>query len=253
MKRIATRAAELDVTLVSPDSPDTPDTPDTPVGSAAAAPLVVFSHGFGAPGTDLVSLAEEMVLLEPALAAATFAFPSGPIDLSPLGLWGGRAWFPIDMQALDAAQREGRIDVLAGAEPPGMAAARKKLRAALEVLMGKRPWSRVVLGGFSQGAMMALDLALRLEEAVAAVIAFSPTLVDRATWQRGAALRQGLPVFVSHGRQDPLLPFRGTGALVEMLAAAGVAVEVVPFEGGHTIPFEALQRASTVVRQALFR
>lgn len=242
MKRIATRAAELDVQLI---------THDTSQPAPDGDPLVLFCHGFGAPGTDLVPLAEEMIALEPALAAATFAFPAAPIDLGPLGLWGGRAWFPIDMQALDVAQREGRIDVLAGAEPPGMAVARKKLRAAVEVLMGRRAWSRVVLGGFSQGAMMALDLALRLEEPVAAVIAFSPTLVDRPTWQRGAAMRTGLPVFVSHGRQDPLLPFRGTQALVDLLATAGVAVELVPFDGGHTIPLEALQRASAVVRKAL--
>ncbi len=242
MKRITTRAGELDVTLVTPDEPAEP---------ARDAPLVVFCHGFGAPGTDLVSLAPEMVALDPALARATFAFPAAPIDLSPLGLWGGRAWFPIDMQALDLANREGRIDVLAANEPPGMAQARKKLRLTVEALMADRPWSRVVLGGFSQGAMMALDLALRLEEAVAAVVAFSPTLVDRESWRRAAPRRAGLPVFISHGRQDPLLPIRGTEALVALLGDSGVAVDFLPFDGPHTISFEALERAALLVASAV--
>jgi len=234
VKRISTRSGELDVTIVS-------------AAGNTGSTLVVFCHGFGAPGTDLVPFAGEFVALAPGLAAATFAFPAGPIDLSSIGLYGGRAWFPIDMQALDLANRAGRSDVLAAAEPPGMGAARKKLRAAVEALMGDRPWSRVVLGGFSQGAMMAIDLALRLEEAPAAVIAFSPTLVDRPSWERAATLRKGLRVLITHGRQDPLLPIRGTEALVAMLSAAGVAVDYLPFEGGHTIPFEALERAAKLL------
>lgn len=238
MKRISTRSGELDVNLVTADGKP-----------SATSTLVVFCHGFGAPGSDLVALAGELVELEPSLAANTYAFPAGPIDLSSIGLYGGRAWFPIDMAALDQANRAGRIDVLAASEPPGMGAARKKLRTAIEALMGGRQWSQVVLGGFSQGAMMALDLALRLEEAPAAVIAFSPTLVDRTSWERAAALRKGLRVFISHGRQDPLLPIRGTEALVALLSAAGVAVDYLPFDGPHTIPFEALERAATHLRE----
>lgn len=232
MKHITTQAGDLEVRLVGPTD---------------ASHLVVLCHGFGAPGTDLVSLAPEMATLEPALAEVAFAFPAAPIDLSPFGLWGGRAWFPIDMQALDLANRAGRTDLLAAAEPPGMAKARKQLRVAIEQLMGRRPWSRVVLGGFSQGAMMALDLALRLEEACAAVVAFSPTLVDRRAWERGAALRQGLPVFVAHGRQDPLLPVGGSEALVALLRRAGVAVDYHPFDGPHTIDYESLRRASRML------
>jgi len=238
LKRISTRSGELDVNIVTADGKGSP-----------TSTLVVFCHGFGAPGSDLVALAGELVQLQPSLAGATFAFPAGPIDLSSIGLYGGRAWFPIDMQALDQANRAGRIDVLAAAEPPGMGAARKKLRTAIEALMGGRQWSQVVLGGFSQGAMMALDLALRLEEAPAAVIAFSPTLVDRASWERAAARRLGLRVLITHGRQDPLLPIRGTEALVTLLSAAGVAVDYLPFDGPHTIPFEALERAAVLLRE----
>jgi len=247
LKRISTRSGELDVNIISAMGSPSGLLPGATGASASNSPLVVFCHGFGAPGTDLVPLAGELVALSPALAANTYAFPAGPIDLTSIGLYGGRAWFPIDMQALDLANRAGRIDVLAASEPAGMGAARKKLRTAIEALMGGRPWSQVILGGFSQGAMMALDLALRLEEAPAAVIAFSPTLVDRASWERAAALRKGLRVFISHGRQDPLLPIRGTEALVALLSAAGVAVDYLPFDGPHTIPFEALERAALLL------
>jgi len=239
MKHLTTRAGELNVVLTGalPGPPMTPTTEAEPL-------LIVFCHGFGAPGGDLVPLAAELVTLEPRLSACCFAFPEGPLDLSPLGLWGGRAWFPIDVAAFEAGDRPGRTDLLAAAEPPGMGSARKQLHVAISALMRGRPWSRVVLGGFSQGAMMALDLALRLEEAPAAVLAFSPTLLNRAVWERGAALHKGLTVMISHGRQDPLLPIEGTEALVALLTGAGLAVDYLRFDGPHTIPAVALTRAA---------
>jgi phospholipase/carboxylesterase len=239
LKRITTRAGELDVHVLEPEA-------GAPADVGQAPRLVVLAHGFGAPGTDLVPLARELVALEPRLASARFAFPVGPIDLAPLGMWGGRAWFPIDLEALDMANRSGRSDVLAAAEPPGLALARKKLRVAVQALMAPMGigWSEVVLGGFSQGAMTTLDLALKLEEAPRAVVLFSPTLVDAEGTRRAAKTRDGLPVFVSHGRQDPLLPFAATERLVALLVEAGVRAELMAFDGPHTIPFEALRGAA---------
>jgi len=246
MRRITTRAGELDVQVIEPLAEPSRHASDDAPQPKTPPRLVVLAHGFGAPGTDLVPLARELVAIQPELASCRFAFPVGPIDLAPLGMWGGRAWFPIDLEALDAANRSGRSDVLAAAEPPGLAVARKKLRVAVEALMLPMgiAWSDVVLGGFSQGAMTTLDLALKLEEAPHAAVLFSPTLVDAEGTRRAAEKRRGLPVFVSHGRQDPLLPFAATVRLVEVLTEAGVAAELMAFDGPHTIPFEALQGAA---------
>jgi phospholipase/carboxylesterase len=209
--------------------------------------LVVFCHGFGAPGTDLVPLAQELVDLAPSLVETTrFAFPEAPLDLGAMGFFGGRAWFPIDIEALDAAQRAGRPDLLAASEPPGMKSARQALHRAVEALLrdARLAWSDLALGGFSQGAMMALDLALRSDEAVSQVFCYSPTLVDRPNWERRAQLRKGLPVLISHGEGDPLLPIAGTRALVDMLEAGGSIVDFATFRGGHTIPALALERTA---------
>jgi len=206
--------------------------------------LVVLAHGFGAPGTDLVPLAAEIASLSSGLPKLRFVFPEAPLDLADIGYWGARAWFPIDMEELLSEGRTGRTERLAATEPPGLADARKALAKTVDALLidAKLPWSRLVLGGFSQGAMVALDLALRSEEAPAAVVAYSPTLVDRATWERRAALRQGLPVLISHGRQDAILPFAATEGLVSLLTEQGLEVEFRPFDGPHTISADALER-----------
>lgn len=232
MKVITTQLGDLKARFVGDDD--------------APSLLVCFCHGYGAPGTDLVGLAQELVTLRPELAKARFVFPEAPLVPDGMGPWGGRAWWQIDLMALQDAIENGKERVLADSEPDGLASARKKLMAALELALAqaKLPWSRLVLGGFSQGAMLAVDTALRADEPAAQVIAFSPTLLCEAVWQRYAEKRRGLPVFISHGKVDPLLPFRQTEALVTLLTDAGLVVDFVPFMGPHTIAFEGLERAA---------
>lgn len=231
MKKSTVRAGPLTVHRVDPS-----DRP--PEG------LVVFAHGFGAPGTDLVPLAAEIGALSSELPSLSFAFPEAPLDLDQIGFFGARAWFPIDMEALMSGRMEDRVRQLASGEPPGLGEARRALHRCVDALLQETrlPWSRLHLGGFSQGAMLALDLALRSEEAPASVIAYSPTLVDRPTWERRAASRRGLPVLVSHGRQDAILPFSATEGLVTMLRDHGLEVDFRPFDGPHTISADALER-----------
>lgn len=232
MKAFTTKLGDLTVRIVGE--------------SANPTALVVFCHGYGAPGTDLVGLAPELVELEPSLAEARFVFPEAPLVPEDLGPWGGRAWWPIDLAAVQEAQMKGLPRVLADTEPDGMGSARKKLMTTIEAALAqaKLGWGRVILGGFSQGAMLAVDAALRADEPPRGVIAFSPTLLCEAVWRRYAARRAGLPVYVSHGRHDPLLPFAASEALVAMLLANGLAVDFEPFDGPHTIALEALAGAA---------
>ena len=216
------------------------------VGHAAPDLLVAFAHGYGAPGTDLVPLAAELMALAPALARARFVFPEAPLVPAELGPWGGRAWWPIDIAALEEALASGRARVLADTEPPGLGPARKALHKALDQALAEAHlgWERLVLGGFSQGAMLAIDLALRAEERPAGIVAFSPTLLCEDVWRRHAERRATLPTFISHGRHDPLLPFSATADLVTLLQRAGLAVDFVPFQGPHTIDADALVQAA---------
>ncbi len=89
--------------------------------------------------------------------------------------------------------------------------------------------------GFSQGAMMAVDLALRAPEAPAGVAVLSGTLVDRKTLEKLAPRRKGLPFFQSHGSVDPILGFQEARALEKALKDAGWSGSLLRFEGGHGV------------------
>lgn len=105
------------------------------------------------------------------------------------------------------------------------------------------PLSSVVLGGFSQGAMLATDVVLSGPERFAALVVLSGSIVKEKAWQaRLGALTPGLPAFMSHGQSDPVLPFRIAEDLRDQLRAASADVTWVPFAGGHEIPWPVLER-----------
>ena len=216
--------------------------------------VVVLCHGFGAPGTDLVPLGAEMCALEPSLVGRVrFVFPEAPLSLSGMGFYESRAWWMIDVERFSVASRQGRLAELADEVPEGLAPARRQLMSTVEALLRGTGLdaSRLVLGGFSQGSMIATDIALRMDDAPAGLIVFSGTLLSRADWTARAARRRGLKVFQSHGRQDPLLPFANAEMLRDVLQAAGLEVEFHDFKGPHTIDAGAMERAAALVRSRL--
>lgn len=196
-----------------------------------AALTVVCLHGYGADMRDLAPLAQEI----PALRALRWIFPDAPGRLE----WGGRAWFPIDVAAFENAQRTGRPRDLSQSEPPGMELARKAVSGLLGALAA--PWDRLVLMGFSQGSMMAVDAAVRGKAPCAGVAVLSGTLVDAQTLGRLAATKRGQRFFQSHGSVDPILGFAQAMALEKVLLAAGWEGRLRRFEGGHAIPPEILE------------
>lgn len=189
---------------------------------------VVCLHGYGADMRDLAPLAPEIPVERPV----SWVFPDGPEVLE----WGGHAWFPIDVAAFEEAQRTGKPRDLSGGEPAGMAESRRELLALLAELAV--PAERLVLMGFSQGAMMAVDAATRLPQRPAGVGILSGTLVDRARLAAAAAKAKGLPFFQSHGSVDPILGFAQALELEKVLKAAGWKGGLRRFEGGHAIPAE---------------
>jgi phospholipase/carboxylesterase len=94
---------------------------------------------------------------------------------------------------------------------------------------------RMVLGGFSQGAMLALDVALRSDRPLAGLVLMSGTLLSKNEWSTLMPARRGLPVLQSHGRQDPLLPFSIAEELRDLMVKAELDVRFVPFNGEHGI------------------
>lgn len=214
--------------------------------------VVVLCHGYGAPGSDLIPIGQ-LILKQPKLSGSVqFMFPEAPISLDSVGLYGGRAWWPIDMQRLQLATALGNFRELQRDSPPELATARKKLLDLIQQWSEKSqvPLNHFILGGFSQGSMLATDVTLQLDTNPAGLIILSGTLLNEETWRERAPRHKTLRVLQSHGTDDPILPFAAAGALRDALQHAGIDVEFISFEGGHEIPFEVLNRVGAFVRDA---
>ncbi len=238
-----TKWGGLDCTLLAPES------------KAAAPPVfcTILCHGFGAPGTDLVPLGPDLAAMCPEQAGRTlFVFPQGPLDLAAMGMPGARAWWMIDIERFQRAV--GNPEKMARFRheiPSGMPESCQSVRRMLADIERETgiPAGRTILGGFSQGSMVATDTALRLPQAAAGLCVFSGSLIAEDEWRSLAAKRGSLPVLQSHGYFDPILPFAGAEALRDMLTQASLPVDFLAFEGPHTIPFEALERLADLMRR----
>ncbi len=199
---------------------------------------MIVMHGFGATGQDLVPLAEEIVHRDDSLAdSVRFIFPAAPLEPQEMVDYGGRAWWPIDMAKLQRAMMLGDFRDLRADLPELLPAARQHVLDLIEEVREETGWGldRFVLGGFSQGSMLATDVALRLPEAPAGLVIWSGTLLCEKEWLPLMPGRRGLRVVQSHGRQDQILPFAAAEWLRDAFAAAGLDVEFLPFNGPHTI------------------
>ena len=219
MKSTRLEIAGLTTRIVEPPSGDISST-------------VVLLHGFGAPGDDLVGLA-------PYLHAprTRFVFPAAPLELG--GLYGdSRAWWLLDLARLEASLASGSIGAWIAEIPEGLDTARVQMGRFLEQLQERFsiPNEQLVLGGFSQGAMLSVDTALHREAPLAGLVLMSGTLTAESVWQPRFGKLAGLPILQSHGRHDMLLPFAIAEALRDRLTGGGAKVEFHAFLGGHEIP-----------------
>ena len=148
------------------------------------------------------------------------------------------------MAKLNAAVESGDFRDQRNDHPEGLVEARKKLTALVDEICEQTDLelSQIVLGGFSQGSMLATDVALRLPDPPGLLCVLSGTLLCEDDWRELAAERGELPVFQSHGNQDPLLPFQAAEWLRDLFAESGMDVEFLPFTGPHTIPAAAVGR-----------
>lgn len=209
-----------------------------------AGPVVVLMHGFGAPGDDLVGLWR--VLDVPS--DVRFVFPVAPLALD-LGMGDARAWWHLDMERVERAMLEGAPRDLSTEAPEGLPAARRAVRAMLDALAPALDPEHLVLGGFSQGAMLAMDVALHDPRALSGLVLMSGALLDAADWVPRMTTRAGTQVLMSHGQQDPLLAFEGAERLRDRLEQAGLHVRFVPFRGGHEIPQVVLGQLEAFLRE----
>ena len=209
-------------------------------GNERAACAVVLLHGYGAPADDLAPLGATLARSSGCLAV----MPTAP-EAAPGG-GSGRQWWPLG----EWRRRRASGEDLSGEIPPGMEDASRRIHGTLRTLEARGiEHGRVVLAGFSQGAMLALDAGLTAARPIGGIAALSGTLVARDRW-RAAVERHGAPpLLLTHGRQDPVLAFARAERLRDLLDDGGAQVELVEFDGGHTIPPRARERLIQFVRE----
>jgi phospholipase/carboxylesterase len=174
--------------------------------SGEASSAVIFLHGYGANGRDLIGLAEPLAEHMPD---TLFLSPDAPEECvgSPLGL----QWFPIPW--IDGSSEEmARNGVLRAVDD---------LQAFLDGIMVDEDLlpEQVMLFGFSQGSMMALHAAPRREDPVAGVVAFSGRLLEPELLADEVECRP--PILLVHGDRDDVVPIQALPEAARALEAAG--------------------------------
>ncbi|MEP4195732.1 MAG: alpha/beta fold hydrolase [Aliishimia sp.] len=174
--------------------------------SGSTRSVVVFLHGYGANGADLLGLADP---LEDHLPDTLFVAPDAPEGIP--GYAGGYQWFPIPW--IDGSSEED--------SERGMNEAVDDLNAFLDALMVDEDVlpEQVVLFGFSQGTMMALHVAPRREDAVAGIVGFSGRLLRPELLPDEVVVRP--PVLLVHGDADDVVPPQSLPEAAQALQDAG--------------------------------
>jgi phospholipase/carboxylesterase len=197
-----------------------------PAAGGAPRQLVVFLHGYGADGADLIGLAP---FFAQALPHAEFLAPNAP---ERCAMGAGYQWF--GLTNLDPALMRdgiGRSAPILDAYIDGALAARGLTTAELGLI------------GFSQGTMMALDRVLRHATPAKAVVGFSGMAANPAA--KPPAQTHPPSVLLVHGAADPVVPFHRLAEAQAALQRAGIPVESVARPGlGHGIDQDGAARAA---------
>lgn len=206
-------------------------------GRLAPDLAIVFLHGFGASNADFEGLPSMLGLADGAESSILWVFPQAPV-----GTMFVPAWWTIDvMQWIGAVQAgEAAIAKLIRDTPPGLPQCRQKMLLVVQAVLARAkglPASRLVLGGFSQGAMTALDAAYSMAagEHVGGVVSVSGAPIVVEEWSQKLRTHRRVPVLITHGTADTTIPFAASGWLEEFLKHNGVSVEKVVHSGGHTL------------------
>ncbi len=194
--------------------------------------LVILLHGFGSNGADMAGLAEVMA---PALPSIAFASPDAPHPAGGMG----RQWFSV-------------AGVTVENRPARVAAARPGLDAILNNLIAEAGFAerldKVILLGFSQGAIMALDAMASGRWPLGGIVAFAGRLATPEPLS--PALET--PVLIVHGTEDRMMPVAEAHDAERRLTALGATAELLIEPGiGHQIGREGLARAVSFIRERL--
>ena len=204
-----------------------------PAAGGAARQLVVFLHGYGADGNDLIGLGREWA---PMLPHAAFVSPHAPepCGMAPMG----RQWFNLTFRDPGEMVR-------------GVKHASPALNAFLDSELKRHdlPARALALVGFSQGTMLALGAGLARQPPPAAIVGYSGALATVEALPNNPA--EVPAVLLVHGDMDEVIPVEAMFAAREQLAQSGIAVEWHMAQGiGHGVDGEGLRLGGDFLKQA---
>ncbi|HEU4522092.1 MAG TPA: alpha/beta hydrolase [Thermoanaerobaculia bacterium] len=194
-------------------------------------PLVLVMHGRGADANDLADLA-------PALdgpGGYRFVFPNAPKPFEAYpGMAFGYTWFD--------------------GWPPSagsIAASRELLSRFLEEVTKRYPTppGKILLAGFSQGALMALDAGLRTKTPIAGIVAMSGGLYEENLPDLTA--KKNLPILIVHGTADDVIPLPAARRARQFLERHGIQPEYGEFPMGHHVTAESIAVVADFLRRQL--
>lgn len=204
---------------------------------------VIWMHGLGADGNDFVPIANELDLS--SVGPVRFVFPNAPVI--PVTINGGYqmpAWYDIAVADLVAREDEAGL---------------RRSQATIEALIANEKArgiaaERIVVAGFSQGCAMALMTGLRHGERLAGIVGLSGYLPIAATTaaERHAA-NHDTPVFLAHGRQDPVVPIARAQQSRDALAALGYTIEWHEYAMAHSVCIEEIGDLNAFLLRVLAR
>ena len=198
-------------------------------GNAATAGTVIWLHGLGADGHDFEPVVPELHL--PPTLALRFVFPHAPVrPVTVNGCMEMRAWY--DILSFDA---EGRSDAA------GVAESSEILRSLIqEEIAAGIPAERIVLAGFSQGGAIAAHVGLRYPDALAGLMLLStylplPSAFAAEVENNRNSQPRNVPLFMAHGRFDPILPLALGRDSAEVIQRAGFTVDWREYPMPHSV------------------
>jgi phospholipase/carboxylesterase len=210
------------------------DTLDFRTGDSPTASIIIL-HGLGADANDFVPVAQQLDLR--AIGDVRYVFPNAPVRAITIN--GGmrmQAWY--DILGVDLVRRE---------DEKGLRESIVDVQALIdrEIAAGI-PASRIVLAGFSQGCAMTLLAGLRAPQRLAGLVGLSGYLPLAATTadERSEANRD-VPIFLGHGRADPIVPIARGIATRDALIELGHPVEWHDYAMPHSVEPEEIEHLHT--------
>jgi phospholipase/carboxylesterase len=202
---------------------------------------VIWIHGLGADGSDFVPIVRELDLT--GSPPIRFIFPHAPT--MPVPINGGyvmRAWY--DILGTDLAKREDEAGL-------------RKSQTAIEQLIAQEKSrgiaaNRIVLAGFSQGCAMTLQTGLRHPEKLAGMLCLSGYVPIHTTLPTEShSANQNTPIFMAHGRGDPVIPIDRAEKSRDLLKALGYSVDWHEYMMPHSVCQEEIEDISVWLRRIL--